>query len=120
MSHTMNIAIEMKDLMAVKSAAKRLGLKTWEGEVTLFSSKENGFAVALPNWEYPIVIKADGKGIAYDNYNGRWGEEKELKKFQAFYGLEKAKREALKKGYRTYESVNEVTKEISLKIQVGR
>lgn len=115
MSHTMNIKIEMTDKAAIIAAAKRLGLQIAEGSHRLYSSTEEGLAIYLPGWKYPIVIK--GKEVAMDNYNGRWGAESELKKFQAYYGLEKAKAEAKKKGYRVWEKMN--GNEIELKIQVS-
>lgn len=115
MSHTTNISIEMNDKAAIIAASKRLGYKCLEGAHKLYSSTETGMGVWLPEWRYPIVIQ--DKKIAIDNYNGRWGNEAEVNKFRAYYGLEKAKAEARKKGYRIWEKMN--GNEIELKIQIS-
>jgi hypothetical protein len=118
MSHTMNISIELHDRAALEAACQRLGLTMKEGRHKLYSTIEEGIAISLPKWNYPIVVKSDGT-VAYDNYNGNWGRIEELNKLKAFYGLEKAKAEARKKGYSVYETFNDRTQEIELRIQVG-
>lgn len=118
MSHTMNIQIELHDRAALEAACQRLGLTITEGKVKFYSTEEEGLLVHLPGWKYPICIKQNGT-IAYDNYNGQWGQEKELNKLRAYYGLEKAKIEARKQGYSVYEAFNERTQEIELRIKVG-
>jgi len=116
MSHTMNVSIEMNDKAAILAAAKRLGYKVEEGPHKLYASTEEGIGVWLPDWRYPIVVQE--KKIAMDNYNGRWGSETEVNKFRAYYGLEKAKAEARKKGYRVWEKMNDKN-ELELKIQIS-
>lgn len=118
MSHTMNIEIEMHDRAAVLAACERLQFRTEEGEHRLCSSNEAGLAVYLPEWLYPVVIKEDGS-VAFDNHHGRWGSMDELNKLKAYYGLEKAKAEARRKGYLVYETTNENTRELELRIRVG-
>ncbi len=118
MSHTMNIKTEIKDLDALKTACERLGLKTEKGTFRLYQTQETGTAVYLPGWSYPVVIKDDGQ-IAYDDYNGRWGNIEELHKLTAYYGLEKAKAEAWKQGYSVTEGYDETTEELTLTINVG-
>lgn len=117
MSHTMNIQIELHDREALLAACERLGLKVEEGVFKLYSSTEEGIGVYLPNWKYPVVIKENGT-IAYDNYNGQWGRIEELNRLKAFYGLEKAKIEARKKGYSFYETTTPQTGELVLKIRL--
>ena len=102
MSHTSKIELQLKDKEIIEKAAESLGLRTSEGTFSLFSSKEKGIAVFLKGWRYPIVIKEDGS-VAYDNYNGAWGDMKELNKFKNRYALEKAVMEARRKGYRVQE-----------------
>lgn len=118
MSHTMNVNIEMHDMEALRNTLKRLGLTMKEGKFELYSSTEEGIGVKLPGWKYPIVIKENGQ-VAYDNYNGRWGKIEELNKLKAYYGLEKAKIEARKKGYSVFESVDALGN-LKLKIRLGR
>ncbi len=117
MSHTMNIKIELHDREALFAACERLGLRIEDGKFKLYSSTEEGLGIFLREWRYPIIVKNDGT-IAYDNYNGQWGQEEELNKLRAYYGLEKAKIEARKKGYSVYESYNDRTQELELRIRV--
>lgn len=118
MSSTMNVNIELRDCEALKAACKRLGLKVVEGTHKLFASTETGLGIFLKGWQYPVVVKDDGKEVSYDNYEGKWGGTKELNKLKAYYGIEKAKREALRKGYSYYESKNHADKP-QLRIQIG-
>jgi len=119
MSHTMNIEVEMHDIQALKLACRRLGLTLQEqGKVKFYDGTiAEGILVHLPGWKYPICIKGNGQ-VAYDNYNGKWGKEEELNKLHAYYGLEKAKIEARKKGYSVYET-RDTTGELVLKIRIG-
>jgi len=116
MSHTMNIAVEMHDKEIIFSTAERLGISCKEGEHRLFGGATfNGIGIFLKGWNYPAIIQEDGT-IKYDNYQGRWGNIDRLNEFIAYYGLEKSKTEARKKGYSFIESINEETKELELTI----
>ena len=117
MSHTMNINLELHDKDALLAACQRLGLTMQEGRHRLYQTEEEGISVRLPGWKYPVVIKEDGS-VAYDNYNGSWGKEEELNKLKAYYGLEKAKIEARKRGYSVYEAFNNRTQELELRIRL--
>lgn len=117
MSHTMNIETEIRDLAALATACARLNIKTETGTFTLFQTTEEGTAVYLDGWHYPAVIKKDGT-VAYDTYNGKWGDDAKLKELTSYYGLEKAKMEARKKGYSIYESRNEQTRKLELRIRL--
>jgi len=117
MSHTMNIQLELHDKDALLAACERLGLTMTEGRHKLYASTEEGIAISLPGWKYPVVVKGDGT-VAYDNYNGRWGDISQLNKLKAYYGLEKAKIEARKKGYSVYETFNNRTQELELRIKL--
>lgn len=120
MSHTMNIAIEMKDIDALAAACERLGIEMLPyGVHKLFSSnRETGIGVMLTGWSYPVVVKDNGM-VAFDNFNGRWGDEAKLNELKAYYGLEKAKIEARRAGYSVYESFDEVTNDLVLRISIG-
>ena len=116
MSHTLNIETEIRDLNALRAACERLGVRCEHGEHQLYASTETGHGVFLKDWEYPAVVKEDGK-VAYDTYNGRWGDEVRLSELKANYGLEKAKIEARKKGYSYFETRND--QELVLRIRTG-
>ena len=121
MSHTMNIETEIRDTKALSSACNRLNLDFDQNIAPrkFYSTTETGMAVNLDGWKYPVVIQENGK-LAYDNYNGSWGEDKELGKLKAYYGSEKAKIEARKKGYSVNETIDAVNGNLKLKICVGR
>ena len=116
MSHTMNIKLNLTDNEALKKACTRLSITQDVGRFNLFGSVEEGTAVRLDGWRYPVVVKADGS-VAYDNYNGRWGDIEKLHELEATYGFEKAKSESILKGYLTQEI--EEGDEIILKVMVG-
>ncbi|MEM4169837.1 MAG: hypothetical protein QXY99_07110, partial [Thermoproteota archaeon] len=60
----MNISIELHDRQALEAACQRLNLRMEEGRHTPYSSTEEGIAIYLPGWKYPIVIRNDG-AVAY-------------------------------------------------------
>ena len=60
---------------------------------------------------------ATGK-LAFDNYNGHWGEQKELDRFIQGYAVEKAKIEARIKGHSVIEQPLE-NGSIKLTVSVG-
>lgn len=118
MSHTMNIDLEIRDLDALAACAEKLGLKIETGTFDLFSTRETGTAIFLKDWQYPAIVRNDGT-VAFDTYNGTWGNEARLHELTAHYGLEKAKIEARKKGYSIIESINEESQELELRIRIG-
>ena len=102
MSHTVEVDIELKDIVALAAACKKLNVEMKEGSHELYSTTETGIAVFLNNWKYPAVIRGDGT-VAMDNYNGKWGEISEFNGLKQRYGIERAAREARMKGYSILE-----------------
>lgn len=106
MSHVVTIETRIYDAAALTAACHRLGLaEPVHGKVQLFSSDATGLSVQLPGWQYPIVIDTRVGAIAYDNYEGRWGNRAELDRLLQMYAVEKAKLEARKQGYCVTEQV---------------
>ncbi len=104
MSHIVQIKTEVRDRMAVHAACSRLQLTApIETTVSLFSSTVTGLAVQLPAWRYPVVCKLASGELAYDNFEGRWGQQRELDRFLQAYAVERTKLEARKKGYSVFE-----------------
>ncbi len=104
MSHIVTIHTEIRDPVAIRSACKRLQLpEPVFGEAKLFSSTATGWAVRLPDWRYPVVADVNTGTLAYDNYNGRWGEQKQLDRFMQGYAVEAATLEARRKGHSVME-----------------
>lgn len=99
MSHIVTIKTEVRDEQAVKAACSRL---QWEEPVfakhRLFSSSVEGWGVQAPGWRYPIVAELGAGKLHYDNYEGRWGDPRELDRFKQSYAIEKTKIEARKQG----------------------
>ena len=104
MSHVVLIQTEIRDPAAIRAACDRLHLSepVYE-EVKLFSSSATGWAVRLPGWRYPVVCDVDNASIAYDDFGGCWGEQKQLDRFVQAYGVEKAKAEARRQGHSVIE-----------------
>jgi len=119
MSHTVQIKTEIRDLVALQQACQRLSLNAAVLEtVQLFSNEARGHAVRLLNWRYPVVCDLPSGEIHFDNFEGRWGDAKELNRLVQTYGVTKAVLEARKKGYTTTEqSLSDGS--IKLTIQVG-
>ena len=77
MSHIVTIQTQVKDAAAVRAACQRLGLPApVQGKAKLFSGEVEGLAVQLPDWVYPVVCDTATGQIKFDNFNGRWGDQK--------------------------------------------
>ena len=100
MSHIVQIQTQVRDRIAVEAACRRLGLAApVEGTFQLFTNKVTGLSVQLPSWRYPVVCQLASGELAFDNYQGRWGEQSFLDNFLQAYAVERTKLEARKKGY---------------------
>jgi len=107
MSHTVELELKIKNKDLFKKVAQDLELKVQENAtVSFFSSTHSGLAVYLPGWRYPVVVSDDGT-LYYDNYDGKWGDIRELRKLQNRYGAELIKKEARKRGLSVRETVEE-------------
>ena len=120
MSHIVNIKTQMRDPAALAAACRRLGIgEPVQGTVNLFAGQEaSGLIVKLPAWQYPVVVDIAAGGIAYDNYNGAWGEQSELDRLLQAYAVEKTRIEARRTGHTlTEQSLPDGS--IKLTLQVG-
>jgi len=119
MSHIVHIKTEVRDRAAIKAACIRNQLPApTEGTARLFSAEATGTIVQLPNWKYPVVCNIESGQIAYDNYQGRWGDQRHLDRFLQSYAVEKTRRVARQKGYSILEQPQQ-DGSIKLTIQVG-
>jgi hypothetical protein len=104
MSHIVTIKTEVCDANAVRAASQRLHLpQPTSGTHKMYSGSVSGLAVQLPKWLYPLVCQVDTGELKFDNYHGRWGEQKHLDAFLQAYAVEKAKIEARRKGHSVTE-----------------
>ena len=116
MSHITKRESKMTNPECIKKAAKRaggeyLGVKTDNRAGT-------GIQVKLPGWQYPVTIKTATGECVFDNYNGRWGDEKHLDALKQGYAVEAAKAQALEMGHEFQEEVLE-SGEIKCTIPLG-
>ena len=118
MSHTVTIKTEVRDATAVRAACDRLRLPAPVQGKHMLNGEVEGLAVSLPDWYYPAVCDTVSGQVHYDNYNGEWGDQKELDKFLQAYAVEKCRIEARKKGHLVTES-QLADGSIKVTIQVG-
>ena len=104
MSHIVSIKTEVRDVAAIRAACRRLNIdQPEEGTFKLFSGEATGVAVRLPDWTYPVVCDIATGELSFDNYNGGWGDLKELDGFRQAYACETARLEAHKRGHTVTE-----------------
>lgn len=104
MSHIVTVRTQVRDIVALAAACRRLGLsQPTQGTATLFSSQATGQIVQLPGWTYPVVFDTATGEAHYDTYNGAWGDQKELGKLLQRYAAEKASQEARRAGHSVVE-----------------
>ena len=117
MSHIVTIHAQVRDPLAVQAACKRLQIPCpVHRTVRLFSTEVTGLAVELPGWRYPVVCQTATGQLQYDNFQGRWGEPRELEKFLQRYAAEKVKLEARRQGQTVVEQPMENG---SLRLQIA-
>jgi hypothetical protein len=119
MSHLVSIRTQLRDQAAISAACQRLKLpEPVVGSATFYSGEAKGLVVRLPEWLYPVVIDLDRGDVLLDNYEGAWGDARQLDRLLQAYAVEKAKIEARHQGH----TVSEQTLEdgsIKLSIHVG-
>ena len=119
MSHIVRIQTEVRDGAAVFAACRRRQLaEPVVGKHLLFSGEVEGLAVRLRDWTYPAVCQLETGEVQYDNFGGRWGEQRELDQFMQAYAIEKARIEARKRGHTVTEQ-SLADGSIKLTVQIG-
>jgi len=104
MSHVVTIKTQIRDPAALAAACARLGLDPPErGTARLYAAEVAGQIVRLPGWLYPAVVDVATGAIAFDHFNGSWGDPKHLDRLLQAYAVEKAKVEARKAGHSVTE-----------------
>lgn len=98
-SHTTTIKVEYREPEALGRAAVAMGGQVLgQGQHGLHSSVESGYAIHLPGWRYPVILRADGR-LAMDHYGGRWGNQEDLKRLDVLYAIEVAAAAATSQGW---------------------
>ena len=117
MSHVVTIKARVQDIVATAAACHRLGLAApVQGTAQLFSEQAAGLLLQLPGWQYPAVIDVASGEIRFDNYEGKWGDQKHLDRFLQMYAVERARIEARKKGHTVTE---QALQDGSIKLVIG-
>ena len=104
MSHTVRVAVKMKNLDALNAAIDKLGLQREGGRESqshrLWSgNKANGIGIKLKGWQYPVVINPETGEALYDNFGGHWGAQEMLDELVQEYAVEETKLQGLEHGY---------------------
>jgi hypothetical protein len=117
MSHIVQIQTEVRDATAIAAACRRLELaEPTVGTARLFEGEASGVLVTLKGWAYPVVVDTTRGALRYDNFEGVWGDARELDRFLQAYAVEKATIEARKRGH----SVREWTLDDgSIRLEIG-
>jgi hypothetical protein len=119
MSHVVTVLTVVRDADALAAACRRLGLaEPAVGTAQLFAAAASGQIVNLPGWTYPVVIDTNSGEVFYDNYNGAWGEPRQLERLLQAYAVEKARAEARRAGHTVTEQPL-VNGSIKLTVHVG-
>ncbi|WP_459556774.1 DUF1257 domain-containing protein [Lacunimicrobium album] len=104
MSHIVTITTQIRDELAVHAACQRLQIAAPEqGSYELFNSRASGFAVRLRDWRYPVVCDLQNGKLHYDNYEGRWGDQRYLDQFVQAYAVEMTLLQARRQGFSAFE-----------------
>lgn len=99
MSHIVTISTRITNAAAVAAACRRLLLpEPTHGTAKLYGGEATGLRVQLPGWRYPAVIDTQTGTIAYDTFDGAWGEERELRRFLQSYAVEVVRMQARQRG----------------------
>lgn len=119
MSHIVRIKTEVRDATAVTAACRRRQLADpIFGKHRLYRGEVEGLAVRLRDWTYPTVFQLENGEVQYDNFNGRWGNQRELDSFLQSYAIEKARLEAHRRGHTITEQAL-ADGSIKLTVQIG-
>lgn len=104
-SHTVRVAIAVKDRDAFEAAAREMGANILgDGTWPLYESTETGFAVHLPRWAFPIVATTAGHIAADPGDDDCLAVPGQLQEFTGRYVIAAARRAADVQGW--YSEMN--------------
>ena len=98
MSHTTKVQVQFKDSKALRDACNALKIPFQEGPFTVSfydgQKHEGNIKVTLPGWTYPVLFNSQTGDVAYDNYEGKWGDIRQLHNLVQEYALQVAEDQA--------------------------
>lgn len=119
MSHIVTISTQVRDPVALSAACSRLSLPLpTVGRAKLFSTEATGHCIQLPKWRYPVVCHLETGQLSYDNFQGRWGDQRHLNRLVQAYAVEKTLLEARRAGHSVVEQALE-DGSVKLTVQTG-
>lgn len=119
MSHIVTVETEIRDALSLGAACRRLDLPQPAHETAqLFSGAATGYCVQLPGWRYPLVCHLETGQLSFDNYRGRWGDQRHLNHLIQAYAVEKTRLEAGRSGHTVVEQTLE-DGSIKMTVQAG-
>lgn len=119
MSHVVTISTQARDPVALSAACSRLSLPLpTVGTAKLFSTEATGHCIQLPEWRYPVVCHLETGQLSYDNFDGRWGDQRHLNRLVQAYAVEKTLLEARRAGHSVVEQALD-NGSIKLTVQTG-
>lgn len=89
MSHIASVAVALKDLKILEQVCRetRVPVEIKPQKVKLYSASVKAVAcLKLPGWAYPVAVQANG-AVLFDNYDGKWGDMKELNRLLQSYSV---------------------------------
>lgn len=103
-SHTVTVKIELRDKSAIAAAVAAMGGQILgEGTHQLFNHQSaTGYGFTLPGWMFPLVLTSTGE-LKYDDYNGHWGNVRDLDTLKGRYAIEAARAAADSQGWTSYD-----------------
>ncbi len=105
-SHTTKVVVQFNDRSVLAAAVAAMGgTMLGEGSHRLYGGSEQGLGFNLPGWRYPLILKADGS-LAFDSYNGHWGNEADIPKLKGQYTIAVAAQAAAAQGWMTQTEAN--------------
>lgn len=121
MSHTMKSKAKIKytELDLIKRVGQNLNIKVQElNNYKMYDGNiVSGIGIYLPGWKFPAVLTKNNE-LVYDNYNGAWGKDSELEKFNNEYSAETQRRYMRECGINWEEHKDPKTGAIEMTIEV--
>ena len=97
MSHIATVEMNITDQEALAETCRDLGLQmTAHSSALVYQTAVEGTVIHLPGWTFPVVVR--DKTMLYDNYQGNWGDIKELNKLRRHYAVKATTRAAARMG----------------------
>lgn len=117
MSHIVTIQTELKNKESIQEVCKALNVQYLGQKTTkYYNTTKSGIAVQFRNWKYPVTIQENGS-VYFDNYQGSWGNKKDLDAFINEYSLVETVGKLKKKNLR-YEVQRLKNNEIKIEVMI--